>query len=213
VVGLALLPQDPHSSFDQGVWMTEEGLVGRADPSKLLGDERLAVTFHHGVATDATVARLGDQLGVETGTTSLPQDVTFLHNVRTVPKALAAFLALLGLAAVGHGLVSGVRRRRPDLAVLRAIGFRPRQAAACVAWHGTTVAVIALVIGIPLGIATGHWTWRLIANATPLLYVAPVATLVVVLIGPATLVLANLLAALPARRAARLRTTEILRVE
>jgi ABC-type lipoprotein release transport system permease subunit len=40
-----------------------------------------------------------------------------------------------------------------------------------------------------------------------------VATLVVVLIGPATLVLANLLAALPARRAARLRTTEILRVE
>ena len=47
----------------------------------------------------------------------------------------------------------------------------------------------------------------------PLLYVPPVATTVVVLSVPVTLVLANVMAALPARRAARLRPADVLRAE
>jgi len=83
----------------------------------------------------------------------------------------------------------------------------------CVAWQAATVALVALVIGIPLGIAAGRWSWRWVADTTPLLYVSPVATTVVVLSVPVTLVLANVMAALPARRAARLRPADVLRAE
>lgn len=97
--------------------------------------------------------------------------------------------------------------------MLRAIGFRPLQVAGCVAWQAATVALVALVIGIPLGIAAGRWSWRWVADTTPLLFVPPVAAGVVLLCVPVTLVLANVMAALPARRAARLRPADVLRAE
>jgi FtsX-like permease family len=214
VVGLGLLPETPHSSFDQGVWLTGEGLDrvvrGRARAGM---EEVLYVTFRRGVAADAAIGRLQRQLGVEVGPATLPQDVTYLHNVRTLPRALAGFLVLLGLAALAHVLVTAVRRRRHDLAVLRAMGFRPRQAASCVLWQATTVAVVAIVLGVPLGIAAGRWSWRWVAEVTPLVYVAPVGALAIAAAVPAALLLANAIAALPARRAARLRAAEVLRTE
>jgi ABC-type lipoprotein release transport system permease subunit len=126
---------------------------------------------------------------------------------------LAAFLALLGVAALGHALVTAVRRRRHDLAVLRAIGFRPRQSAACIFWQAMTVALVGIVIGLPLGIVVGRLSWRWVADSTPLLYVPPLAVLAVVLAAPAAIVLASVLAALPARQAARVRPAEVLRTE
>jgi hypothetical protein len=212
VVGLGLLPVTPHFSFDQGVWMTRDGLK-TIDPAKDEPDDAVLITFHNGVPTDATIGRLQRQLGVMVEPASLPQDIAFLHNVRMLPKALAGFLALLGMAALAHVLVTAVRRRRHDLAVLRAIGFRPLQTASCVLWQATTVAVVAVVLGVPLGIAVGRWAWRWVANATPLLYVAPVAALAIATAIPAALLLANAIAALPARRAARLRPAEVLRAE
>ena len=140
-------------------------------------------------------------------------DATYLRNVRTLPKALAAFLVILGLGALGHVLASAVRRRRHDLAVLRAVGFRPLQVAGCVASQAVTVSLVALLVGIPLGIAAGRWAWRWVADATPLLYVPPLAGVVVLLSVPAALVLANAMAALPALRAARLRPADVLRAE
>jgi len=129
------------------------------------------------------------------------------------PRGLAAFLAVLGIAAVEHALVMTVRRRRHDLAVLRAMGLRPRQSAACIFWQAMTVAVVALAIGIPVGVVIGRVSWRWVANSTPLLYVAPIAALAIVAPIPAAIVLANMLAAYPARRAAGVRPAEVLRTE
>jgi len=212
VVGLGLLPVTPHFSFDQGAWMTPAGLAAVAPPSDE-PNEALFVTFGRGVPAAAAISRLRRQFDVEVEPADLPQDVAYLHNVRTLPAALAGFLALLGVAALAHVLATAVRRRRHDLAVLQAMGFRPRQAASCVLWQATTVAVVAIVLGVPLGVAAGRWSWRWVADATPLLYVAPVAALAIALAVPAALLLANAIAALPARRAARLRPAEILRTE
>ena len=55
--------------------------------------------------------------------------------------------------------------------------------------------------------------WRWVAVATPLLYVAPLALAAIMLAVPASLVLANALAAWPARRAAGVRPAEVLRTE
>jgi len=216
VVGKGLLPQTPHFGFDQGFWMTLEGFDAVAPAeSDAARAEAVLVRFAPGLSGEAGIARLKERLGqdAEIQPSSLPADVAYLRNVRTLPKALAGFLVLLGLGALGHVLATAVRRRGHDLAVLRAIGFRPLQVAGCVAWQAVTMSVVALAVGIPLGIAAGRWSWRWVADATPLLYVPPLAAAVVLVCVPAALVLANLMAALPARQAARLRPADVLRAE
>jgi ABC-type lipoprotein release transport system permease subunit len=216
IVGLGLLPQTPHFSFDQGAWMSVDGFEAVAPP---IGDGSREVTvlvrFAPGVSVDEGIAALEEPLGpgVEIEPSALPQDVAYLRNVRTLPKALAAFLVFLGLGALSHVLATAVRRRRHDLAVLRALGFRPVQVAGCVAWQAVTVALVALLIGIPLGIAAGRWSWRWVADSTPLLYVPPLAAFVALASIPAALLLANAMAVLPARRAALLRPADVLRTE
>jgi ABC-type antimicrobial peptide transport system permease subunit len=79
--------------------------------------------------------------------------------------------------------------------------------------QATLLALIGLLFGVPLGLAAGRVVWRTVADYTPLQYVAPVAAWAMLLIGPAALLLANLLAAWPGRRAARLRISHILRTE
>jgi ABC-type lipoprotein release transport system permease subunit len=214
VVGTTLLPQTPHTSFDQGVWVSKAagrrfaGNIDQAAP-----DDVIVATARPGVKPAALVDHLHEAIGVEVEGSGPPQDVLFLRNVRTLPRALAAFLAVLAVAALGHALVTAVRRRRHDLAVLRAIGFRPRQSAACIFWQAITVALVGLALGIPIGVVVGRLSWRWVADSTPLLYVAPIAALAILIAIPAAIVLANLLAAYPARRAAGVRPAEVLRTE
>lgn len=157
----------------------------------------------------ASLARDVDHVEIQGPAT--PQDVLALRNVRALPKALAAFLVLLGLAGLGHALVTAARRRRHDLAVLRALGFRPRQSGACIAWQAMTVAAVGLLAGIPFGIVVGRRMWQLVADATPLLYVPPVAAAAAAVAVPVSFLAASLLAALPARRVAHYRPADDLR--
>jgi ABC-type lipoprotein release transport system permease subunit len=214
VVGTTLLAQTPHASFDQGAWVSPEGMDTIAK-DLAAGDTTLVLTARPGVKATALVNELNPKfVGDEVDPNNTPvQDVALLRNVRTLPQALAIFLALLGIAALGHALITTVRRRRHDLAVLRAIGLRPRQSAALIFWQAMTVAIIALAIGIPLGIIFGRLSWRWVANSTPLLYVPPLAALAILIAIPAAIVLANVLAAYPARRAAGVRPAEVLRTE
>jgi ABC-type lipoprotein release transport system permease subunit len=214
VVGITLLPQTAHSSFDQGAWMTDDGLAPLAtNASEDIPEQTIVATFREGVERDEGVVALSESIDTYAESPSLPQDVVHLRNVRTLPMALAGFLVFLGLAALGHVLVSAAKRRRGDLAVLRALGFRPCQVAASISWQATTVGLLGLVLGIPLGIAAGRIAWRWVADRTPLIYVGPVAIVVVLVAIPATLVLANALAVLPGRRAARVRPAQVLRTE
>ena len=215
VVGKGLLPQTPHFGFDQGAWLTVEGFGAIAPPTDDAREATILVRFEPGVSVEEGAAGLEERYGdrAEIESSSLPLDVSLLRNVRTLPKALAAFLVVLGLGALGHVLATAVRRRRHDLAVLRALGFRPLQVAACVSWQAVTVSLVGLLLGIPLGIAAGRWSWRWVADSTPLLYAPPVAAFVVLASIPAALLLANAIAALPARRAATLRPAEVLRTE
>jgi ABC-type lipoprotein release transport system permease subunit len=184
-------------------------------PDLQSGDTTFVVTGRPGIKQAALLKELTPKFdGDEVGPGDTPvQDVVLLRNVRTLPEALAIFLALLGIAALGHALITTVRRRRHDLAVLRAIGLRPRQSAACIFWQAMTVAIIALAVGIPLGVVVGRVSWRWVANSTPLLYVPPLAALAILVAIPAAILLANMLAAYPARRAAGVRPAEVLRTE
>jgi ketosteroid isomerase-like protein len=67
-----------------------------------------------------------------------------------------------------------------------------------------------VLVGVSLGVIVGQWAWRTIAEATPLVLVAPWAGLAIALAGPAALGVAAIVAFLPARRAARLRPADEL---
>ena len=140
-------------------------------------------------------------------------EVQELRDVAVLPLALSAFLALLAIGAVGHALSIAVSRRRHELAVLRALGLTRRQSRLVIATQASLLAVIGLAFGIPLGVALGRTLWRAAADMAPLAYYPPLALWALLLIGPLALLAANLLAAWPAERAARLRTGQILRAE
>jgi ABC-type antimicrobial peptide transport system permease subunit len=82
-----------------------------------------------------------------------------------------------------------------------------------VAWQATALAVAAVVVGVPAGIALGRWTWRLVADSVGSVSPAIVPVAVVLLVVPATIIIANVLAGGPAWTAARVRPNEALRVE
>ena len=76
---------------------------------------------------------------------------------------LGALLAFLAAATLAHTLLSSVRRRRHELAVLEALGFVRRQVWFTLMWETTTLVSLALLIGLPLGALIGRFAWGVFA--------------------------------------------------
>jgi FtsX-like permease family protein/MacB-like protein len=215
VTGIGFVPAGPHNSYSDGAWLTPAGYA------RLFRGTHYAYKFHVAAVSlrpGADVATVANRLNAIGKTiTFFPPppmaEVQIIRDVAALPLALSAFLALLAVGAVGHALSIAVRRRRHELAVLRALGLTRLQSRMVVATQASVLAVIGLVFGVPLGIALGRTIWRVAAGTTPLAYHPPLAVWALLLIGPLALLAANALAAWPARRAARLRVGQILRIE
>jgi len=221
VAGIGFVPGGPHNNYDTGAWLTPAGY------DRLFRGAHFAFKFHiatvalrPGADVQAVMHRLTAKVralkggqGFAVEVTPPPTIILAVRDVAALPLALSAFLAVLAVGAVGHALSIAVRRRRHELAVLRALGLTRRQSRLVIGTQATLLAVIGLAFGVPLGVALGRVLWHAAANTTPLAYNTPWALLALLLIAPVALVAANLLAAWPARRAARLRTAQILRTE
>jgi len=109
-------------------------------------------------------------------------------------------------------VLASVRRRRHELALLKALGMTRGRVRAIIAWQTTLTLLIALVAGLPLGIAAGRWAWRSFAGS---LGVVPVTVipLLVLAAGSAALIVAGNLALGPATIAARTPPGTTLRTE
>lgn len=142
-----------------------------------------------------------------------PAEIISYSNLGATPALLGGALAAGAVVALGLTLVATVRRRRRDLAVLKTLGFTKGQLAATVTWQATLAVAIGAVAGAPLGVALGRLLWDLFAreiNAVP----DPSAPFVsVVLIAVGVLVVADLVAAVPGRIAARTPTAHAFRTE
>ena len=218
VSGIGFVPEGPHNTYADGGWVTTAGynrLFTGFDYHEVLVTLRPGLdptAVGPALAKDVTTA-LPEAQGFAFDFAIEPTQVAEIRQVRVLPIVLGFFLALLAIGAVGHALATAVRRRRQDLAVLRALGMTRRQCRWVVVTQATVLAVIGLIFGIPLGLALGRTVWRVVADYTPLQYAAPLALWALVFIAPAALLLSNLLAAWPGHRAARLRIANVLRSE
>ena len=99
------------------------------------------------------------------------------------------------------------------LAILKTLGFVRRQVSATVAWQATALGTVAVLIGLPLGVISGRWGWNVFADRLGVVPAVAVPTIGILLAVPVTILVANLLAAVPGRIASRLRPGPVLRSE
>jgi hypothetical protein len=221
VTGVGFVPEGPHNEYSSGAWVTTSGFARLFRGAHFAYKFRGAFLSLRPGADPAVVAsHLNKDIAAIKGARGIMvtppaplAQVKEIQDVALLPLALSGFLALLAAGAIGHALALAVRRRRHELAVLRALGMTRRQARLVVAVQASVLAVTGLVFGVPLGLLVGREFWQAVAVSTPLAYHPPLAGLALVLIAPLTLLIANLLAAWPGQRAARLRTGQVLRTE
>ena len=103
-----------------------------------------------------------------------PGEIVAYGRVRSTAVALIALLAVMAAGALTHSLVTSVRRRRHDVAVLKTLGFSGRQLGSTARWQALALTATALTIGVPLGLIGGRWAWILFARQ---LGVAPSSSL------------------------------------
>ena len=183
--------------------LSPEASLANLDPIAEAGNKAfLAVPDGGGAGADVEV------IGVQ-----YPAEIENYKTIGDTPLFLAGGLALAAVAALGLTLIASVRRRRRDLALLKSLGFTARQLTATIAWQASVVALVGVVVGIPIGIALGRWLWVLFAQEIYAVPVATVPVLALVGVGLGALVLANAVATLPGRYAARTPTGLVLRAE
>jgi hypothetical protein len=144
---------------------------------------------------------VGDQasvLGVQR-----PAQIVNYRSMGLTPLLLAVALAAGATVALGLTLVASVRRRRRELAILKAIGFTPAQLQWSVLWQAGVVAVVGIVVGLPLGIALGRWLWTLFAEEIGAVPAPAVPLWSITVASLVAFALAIGLSAIPGRLAAR----------
>jgi predicted lysophospholipase L1 biosynthesis ABC-type transport system permease subunit len=145
---------------------------------------------------------------------TIPTSLVNFGEAVNFPLILGFVLAVFGVATLLHLLVVSVVRRRREMGLLKALGFVNAQVGATVLWQATTVALVGIVIGIPLGIVVGRVVWNAFATNLGAVPVATVPALTIVVLAIGVFVVANVLATLPALTSARKRSVgQLLRTE
>jgi ABC-type lipoprotein release transport system permease subunit len=219
VVGTAIFPAlGDTTQLGTGAELTVGGLLGLVPRGVQVPPfTAIMVRFRPGVSGQEGISALSarvDGLGAfgVTGP-STPADLVNFGQLQSMPLLIGLSLGLLALLTIAHLLVTLVRRRRRDLAVLRALGFTGRQVRATVSWMAVTLCVVALAIGVPAGLLCGRLVWGFFTGQLGALPVVCVPVLSFALLVAAALALAVTIALVPGIIASRARPAEALRAE
>jgi hypothetical protein len=226
IVGTATMPTigqpgSVHPTMGTGALLSEQLIpasIRNLQNSAVPGPNAVLIRVRDGanpVLAYRSLQKINATLSTGGGVASVqrPAEIVNYRSMGTTPTILGAALAAGAAAALALTLIASVRRRRRDLALLKTLGFTHRQLGAVVAWQSSVAVAIGLVVGIPTGIILGRWLWDLFAHTIHAVPdpIVPIASITVVAV--AALVLANVVAALPARQAARAPTALLLRAE
>jgi putative ABC transport system permease protein len=136
-------------------------------------------------------------------------------DFRSVLVALNAVLFTIAGLNLLSSLLLNIRERRRDFAILKTIGFTPGQVAQSVFSGSTALALIAVAVGLPLGLVATRVMFDVLSSAAGIgtgvgampgvLWLAPLV--------PGAIAVAGLATVLPARQAASVVVAEVLRYE
>jgi hypothetical protein len=233
IVGTATMPTigggqgNQHLEMGSGAVLATDVLPGNSQsgysnlPGSAPGPAAIVVRLTHGAdpAGLRSLQRIASAVstpadyGVTVLAVQRPAEIVNYRSMGSTPAILGAALAAGAVAALGLTLIASVRWRRRDLALMKTLGFTRRQLAAAVAWQSSVAVGIGTLVGVPLGIIVGRSLWITFTHEIDVVPIPTVPALTVVLIALGALVLANLVAAVPGRLAARTSTAVLLRSE
>ncbi len=224
VVSQVSFPQEGgFVSLGTGILLTTAGLVHAACPpgpqlalcrQKVAGNISgggIRVTFVPGPRGKAAMDRYMAEYPSITSQPVAPTSLVNFGEAVNFPLIFGAMLAVFGAATLAHLLVVSVSRRRREVGLLKVLGFVNRQVVSTVSWQATTLALVGVVVGVPLGLVVGRGVWNTFADN---LGVVPVAVVPLLLTGAITvgvLVGANVIAIAPAWVATRSKAGDLLR--
>jgi predicted lysophospholipase L1 biosynthesis ABC-type transport system permease subunit len=223
VVGQTSFPSDfGTGGLGTGAALTIDGYLGAQCPVglqrraclKAAGQGLEYALFAHAVPGAVGRAALASHISRNRSLAVRPAVPTALVNFGVsvnFPLVISVMVTLFGVATLVHLLLVGVARRRREAGLLKVLGFVRHQVAAVVFWEATTVALVGIIAGLPLGAAAGRTIWHAFAanlGAVPVT-VVPIGLLGVLAAG--VLVVANALAIGPALVASRAHPGELLR--
>ena len=224
VVGTAVLPPDFNSrGLGYGAIFTVGALSGSScndgrDRACLVStvaadNGAILVRATHDARGQDALRAISRQFSSQLNPPTSPTDLVNFGESVNFPLFFGLIVVLFGVSTLLHLLLSSLSRRRREVGLLKALGMFRRQVGFSVAWQTTTMALIGIVIGVPLGIATGKAVWSAFADnlgvgTQPVVVAAEIALLAI-----GTLVVANLLAVVPALMAARERPSSLLKSE
>jgi ABC-type lipoprotein release transport system permease subunit len=142
-----------------------------------------------------------------------PDDLVNFGEARAFPAVVVTTVAAVIAATLLHTLLTSIRRRRADLAVLKTLGFSRGQISRTVAAQATVLVGTALLIGVPLGVAAGRSAWTLVAHRYGFASEPQAPPEILLALAAAMVVFANLVAYGPAWTAGRTPAARVLRTE
>jgi ABC-type lipoprotein release transport system permease subunit len=143
----------------------------------------------------------------------VPSAISGLLRVRSIPFVLAGLLAMLAVLTITHTLLTSLRARRRDLAVVRALGAAPSFVSRAVHWQATLVTFVPAIVGVPLGLIVGRQVFVALADNIGAVDQVDYPLLLVGAVLVAVVALANVVAIWPARKAVRWRPAAALATE
>jgi hypothetical protein len=199
----------PEAGWGAAVPLTEFEALGSEGDTGAGGTIGLA----DGVDPTEFAARVQARLQDPPTTVEPPVELARLREIQAFPWILGGFLVIAGLLGVAHAIVTTVRRRRPDLAVLRSIGLSSGGVYRAISAHALVLAIVGVAIGIPLGVAAGQSLWRALANSLGVVVTVNVPWAAIASAAVITTLAIAALALIPARTAARTSIAESLRAD
>ncbi len=201
VTGIAVVP-----GFGANDGMGEGGIVTAAGLDRLddaASFNSLAVRLSPGSSLFDLAARLpiANQPGAIVP--FRPPTIVNVARIRAIPFVLAVLLGALALLTIVHVMITSLRSRQRDLAVLRALGADRGWVTRAIHWEATAFTVLPLALGIPLGIIAGRSVFVVFADSMGALDDAAIPFALVAVVAAALILLANATAAVPAHRARR----------
>lgn len=134
-------------------------------------------------------------------------------DIRPIVYGSSALLVAVGLVNLLTTLLLVTRERARDFGILKAIGLTPRGVLGVVTSGGAALALIAIALGIPIGIVLFRVLMAAMSESEGTDVVGTPGPFALALIVPLLLAVTAFASALPARGAARASAANVLRAE